>query len=84
MVIFRGTAHLDPLLSAGFGTEVPAFIFLIFFLFFKCRFGRLSAGFARLSAGFGDLSTGLCRKNEKKITISRKGSPSCALNDTEE
>ena len=33
LALFKGTTHLDPLLSAGFGAEVPVFIFLIFFSF---------------------------------------------------
>ena len=43
----------------------------------KCRF--LSAGFGALSAGLPEK-----RKNfeEKNINISRKASPSCALNNT--
>ena len=54
------------------------------FFLFKCRFGCLSANFARLSDGFGDLSAGFCqeKKKQRKIKISRKGSPSCALNNT--
>ena len=32
------------------------------FFFFKCRFGRSSAGFAHLSAGLGDLSAGFAGK----------------------
>ena len=58
--------------------------FFNLFLFFLCRFGRLSAGFAHLSAGFEDLSASFAKKDEneeKVIEISRKGSPSCALND---
>ena len=44
-VLFKRQApHLDPLLSAGFDTLVPVFIFLIFFLVpvwaLKCRFCR--------------------------------------------
>ena len=68
LVSFTGTAHahLDPLLSAGFGAQVPVFIFLIFLLFLKCRFGRSSAGFAHLSAGLGDLSTGFAEKKKMK------------------
>ena len=49
--------------------------------FVKCQFGRLSAGFDRLGAGFGNLSAGFAEKFGK-IKISRKGSPSCALNNT--
>ena len=40
LVSFKGTAHLEPLLSAGFGAQVPVSIFLISFTF-KCRFGPL-------------------------------------------
>ena len=31
LVLFEGTAHLDPLLSAGFGAQVP--VFILFFVF---------------------------------------------------
>ena len=39
LVLFKGTAHLEPLLSAGFGAEVPVFFFLIFFVFFSAGMG---------------------------------------------
>ena len=71
------------------------YLCLIFFLFFKCRFlffSFLSASLGAqapvlpLKCQFWDLSAGFCRKkdennyNEKKINISRRGSPSRALN----
>ena len=67
-VLFEGTAHLDPL---------PVFVFLTF-----CSFEvlALSAGF-----GFGDLSAGFAvnkMKIRQKKKVSKKGSPSCALNNT--
>ena len=33
LVLFKGTAHLDFLFSAGFGVQMPAFIFLFIFSF---------------------------------------------------
>ena len=33
LVSFKGTAHLEPLLSAGFGAQGPVFIFLNFYPF---------------------------------------------------
>ena len=47
---------------------------------FKCRFCLLSAGFGASSAGFAGKKDG--KNEEKKIKISRKASPSCALNNT--
>ena len=46
----------------------------------KCRFCLLSAGFGALSAGFAEKKED--EKKEEKIKISRKASPSCALNNT--
>ena len=48
---------------------------------FKCRFGCFSAGFGVLSAGVGVLSAGFGVLRKKKIKLSRKGSPSCAINN---
>ena len=49
----------------------------------KCRFCLLSAGFGALSAGFAEKKKNDEKNEEKKIKISRKGSPSCALNNVQ-
>ena len=75
LVLFRGTAHLDPLLSTGFGAlSASSYLFNIFLFSFKCWFWRLSASFG---AGFAEKKK--MKKMKKKIKLSRKGSPSCAL-----
>ena len=48
--ITSGTAHLEPLLSAGLGPQVPVLIFLIFCFvpvwLLKCRFCSLKCRFS--------------------------------------
>ena len=69
LVLFKGTAHLDPLLSAGFGASMPvlSFFFDLFSSFLKRRFQRLSAGFGVLCAGFGGVKCRFCREKKQKI-----------------
>ena len=77
----KNITNLDPLKRAGLSAQVPVLIILIVYSLFKCRCGCLSASLGVLSPGFGIymLFFFLRKLKEKE---KKKGSPSCALNNT--
>ena len=59
--MISSTAHLDPLSSAGLGTEVPIWIFFSRFL---CLLGCGGSGLALLSANFRNVSANFPKRRQ--------------------